>query len=74
MYTILGRYGPSPRKYGRAPLTENIQSLTYGRPPSLAMAHIDCKMAHDTTKNAAGHVEMSCQYTILRFLDLIPDN
>ncbi|KAH8116339.1 hypothetical protein DFH11DRAFT_1506188 [Phellopilus nigrolimitatus] len=38
---------------------DSWQSLTYGRPPSLAMAHIDCKMAHDTTKNAAGQVEMS---------------
>ncbi|KAI5122510.1 hypothetical protein M0805_001418 [Coniferiporia weirii] len=38
---------------------DSWQSLTYGRPPSLAMAHIDCKMAHETTTNAAGQVEMS---------------
>ncbi|KLO13295.1 hypothetical protein SCHPADRAFT_904359 [Schizopora paradoxa] len=38
---------------------DSWQSLTYGRPPSLSTAHIDCKMAHETTKNASGQVEMS---------------
>ncbi|EJD07477.1 uncharacterized protein FOMMEDRAFT_75316 [Fomitiporia mediterranea MF3/22] len=38
---------------------DSWQSLTYGRPPSLAMAHIDCKMAHETTKTPSGQVEMS---------------
>ncbi|EJD08184.1 uncharacterized protein FOMMEDRAFT_138150 [Fomitiporia mediterranea MF3/22] len=38
---------------------DSWQSLTYGRPPSLAMAHIDCKMAHETTKSPSGQVEMS---------------
>ena len=37
------------------------QSLTYGRPPSLAMAHVDCKMAHETRKDANGSIEMSCK-------------
>ncbi|KAL5492320.1 hypothetical protein ACEPAI_3767 [Sanghuangporus weigelae] len=38
---------------------DSWQSLTYGRPPSLAMAHIDSKMAHETTKDIAGNIEMS---------------
>ncbi|THH09731.1 hypothetical protein EW145_g1797 [Phellinidium pouzarii] len=42
-----------------ADISPNYQSLTYGRPPSLAMAHIDCKMAHETTKSDNGKVEMS---------------
>lgn len=50
---------------------DSWQSLTYGRPPSLSMAHIECKMAHETTKNPAGDVEMSCAYIfLLRIINL----
>ncbi|EGO23157.1 hypothetical protein SERLADRAFT_471933 [Serpula lacrymans var. lacrymans S7.9] len=38
---------------------DSWQSLTFGRPPSFALAHIDCQMAYDTTRNEAGEVEMS---------------
>ena len=54
-------------------VTEFSQSLTYGRPPSLAMAHIDCKMAHETTKDASGNVEMSCKHSRNLFLFLVSD-
>ncbi|KAG6888567.1 hypothetical protein C0995_007356 [Termitomyces sp. Mi166 len=38
---------------------DSWQSLTFGRPPSLSTLHIDSKFPHETTKNAAGEVEMS---------------
>ena len=38
-----------------------LQSLTYGRPPSLSTAHIDNQMPHPTTKDENGNVEMSCR-------------
>ncbi|KAF9258724.1 hypothetical protein L218DRAFT_1063037 [Marasmius fiardii PR-910] len=38
---------------------DSWQSLTYGRPPSFSLAHIDTKRPHETTKNAYGEVEMS---------------
>ncbi|KAG5645716.1 hypothetical protein DXG03_005411 [Asterophora parasitica] len=38
---------------------DSWQSLTFGRPPSLSMLHVDCKQPHDTVTNAAGEVEMS---------------
>jgi hypothetical protein len=38
---------------------DSWQSLTFGRPPSFALQHIDCGMAHETTKNSAGQIEMS---------------
>ncbi|KAH8093725.1 fungal-specific transcription factor domain-containing protein [Cristinia sonorae] len=38
---------------------DSWQSLTFGRPPSFAMAYIDCQMAHDTTETEQGDVEMS---------------
>lgn len=28
------------------------------------MAHIDSKMAHETTKNNAGQIEMTCTYPL----------
>ncbi|TDL23723.1 hypothetical protein BD410DRAFT_786992 [Rickenella mellea] len=38
---------------------DSWQSLTFGRPPSFSMAHIDSKMAFDTSTNSAGQIEMS---------------
>ncbi|KAL0060890.1 hypothetical protein AAF712_012354 [Marasmius tenuissimus] len=38
---------------------DSWQSLTYGRPPSFSLAHIDTKRPHETYKNAYGEVEMS---------------
>jgi hypothetical protein len=38
------------------------QSLTYGRPPSFSLAHIDTQKPFSTTKNAQGEVEMSCTF------------
>lgn len=35
------------------------------------MAHIDCKMAHETTTNKAGQVEMSCELQELLLLQSI---
>jgi hypothetical protein len=38
-----------------------LQSLTFGRPPSLSTIHIDSQLPHDPVTNAAGEVEMSCE-------------
>ncbi|KAF5336144.1 hypothetical protein D9611_006191 [Ephemerocybe angulata] len=38
---------------------DSWQSLTFGRPPSLATAHIDSKLPHETTTTPTGEVEMS---------------
>ncbi|KAF7317966.1 Fungal-trans domain-containing protein [Mycena kentingensis (nom. inval.)] len=38
---------------------DSWQSLTFGRPPSFSLAHIDTRLPHEPTKNAAGEVEMS---------------
>ncbi|EPQ56422.1 hypothetical protein GLOTRDRAFT_128366 [Gloeophyllum trabeum ATCC 11539] len=38
---------------------DSWQSLTFGRPPSFSMSHIDCQMAFETTQNERGEVEMS---------------
>ncbi|KAG7093834.1 hypothetical protein E1B28_007473 [Marasmius oreades] len=38
---------------------DSWQSLTYGRPPSFSLAHIDTKRPHETTKNAHSEIEMS---------------
>nr|GAT42913.1 predicted protein [Mycena chlorophos] len=38
---------------------DSFQSLTFGRPPTFSLAHIDTKLPHESTKNAAGEVEMS---------------
>lgn len=38
---------------------DSWQSLTFGRPNSFALSSIDCEMAHDTTINEHGEVEMS---------------
>ncbi|KAJ7453953.1 fungal-specific transcription factor domain-containing protein [Mycena galericulata] len=38
---------------------DSWQSLTFGRPPSFALAHIDAKMPHETTTNMSGETEMS---------------
>ncbi|KAJ7132086.1 fungal-specific transcription factor domain-containing protein [Mycena epipterygia] len=38
---------------------DSWQSLTFGRPPSFALAHIDTKLPHEHTTNMSGEVEMS---------------
>ncbi|KAJ7050558.1 fungal-specific transcription factor domain-containing protein [Mycena amicta] len=38
---------------------DSWQSLTFGRPPSFSLAHIDAKLPHESTTNQAGEVEMS---------------
>ncbi|TFK51695.1 hypothetical protein OE88DRAFT_1460474 [Heliocybe sulcata] len=38
---------------------DSWQSLTFGRPPSFSMSHIDCQMAFETTQNKKGEAEMS---------------
>lgn len=38
---------------------DSWQSLTFGRPTSFALSSIDCEMAHETTHNEQGDVEMS---------------
>lgn len=38
---------------------DSWQSLTFGRPPSFALSHIDAKLPHQTTINMSGDVEMS---------------
>ncbi|KAL1746787.1 fungal-specific transcription factor domain-containing protein [Schizophyllum fasciatum] len=38
---------------------DSWQSLTFGRPPSFAMTHIDTKYPLDTVKNERGEVEMN---------------
>ncbi|KAF5369213.1 hypothetical protein D9757_010030 [Collybiopsis confluens] len=38
---------------------DSWQSLTYGRPPSFSLAHIDTQKPFATSKNAQGEVEMS---------------
>ncbi|KAJ2923910.1 hypothetical protein H1R20_g13194, partial [Candolleomyces eurysporus] len=38
---------------------DSWQSLTFGRPPSLAAVHIDCKLPHETNTTLTGEVEMS---------------
>ncbi|CAK5273866.1 unnamed protein product [Mycena citricolor] len=35
------------------------QSLTFGRPPSFSLAHIDAKLPHGTTTDPSGETEMS---------------
>lgn len=37
---------------------ESLQSLTFGRPNSFVLSSIDCRMAHETTYNEFGDVEM----------------
>lgn len=44
----------------------SFQSLTFGRPPSISMIHVDCILPHDTYVNAAGDVEMGC--TLNKFI------
>ncbi|EGO22241.1 hypothetical protein SERLADRAFT_440265 [Serpula lacrymans var. lacrymans S7.9] len=38
---------------------DSWQSLTFGRPPSFSLAHIDCQMAFNTTQSETGEIEMS---------------
>ncbi|KAI0953849.1 hypothetical protein AcV7_007263 [Taiwanofungus camphoratus] len=38
---------------------DSWQSLTFGRPPSLSTAFIDCQIAQEATKNEQGEEEMS---------------
>ncbi|KAK7445467.1 hypothetical protein VKT23_014886 [Stygiomarasmius scandens] len=38
---------------------DSWQSLTFGRPPSFSLAHIDTKRPHENTKNSQGEVEMT---------------
>ncbi|KAA1468740.1 hypothetical protein DENSPDRAFT_834151 [Dentipellis sp. KUC8613] len=38
---------------------DSWQSLTYGRPPSFSLLHMDCQMAHEPYKNEQGEEEMS---------------
>ncbi|KAJ7035697.1 fungal-specific transcription factor domain-containing protein [Mycena alexandri] len=38
---------------------DSWQSLTFGRPPSFSLTHIDAKLPHDSITNVAGEVEMS---------------
>ncbi|KAJ6581244.1 fungal-specific transcription factor domain-containing protein [Mycena capillaripes] len=38
---------------------DSFQSLTFGRPPSFSLAHIDAKMPHGSTKSMSGEIEMS---------------
>ncbi|KAJ7460579.1 fungal-specific transcription factor domain-containing protein [Mycena latifolia] len=38
---------------------DSWQSLTFGRPPSFALAHIDARLPHEPTTNMSGEVEMS---------------
>ncbi|KAF5355307.1 hypothetical protein D9758_005988 [Tetrapyrgos nigripes] len=38
---------------------DSWQSLTFGRPPSFSLAHIDSQRPHETVKNSQGEVEMS---------------
>jgi hypothetical protein len=42
-------------------LLKSCQSLTFGRPISFTLSSIDCEMAHDTTHNEVGELEMSCK-------------
>lgn len=65
MYTTRGRHVDIPFFRNVTDQLAVIQSLTYGRPPSLAMAHVDCKMAHETRKDANGSVEMSCACAVI---------
>ncbi|KAI0321025.1 fungal-specific transcription factor domain-containing protein [Amylostereum chailletii] len=46
---------------------DSWQSLTYGRPPSFSMMHIDCQMAHETYTNEKGEEEMSFEAWKHRF-------
>ncbi|KAG5220977.1 zinc cluster transcription factor [Salix suchowensis] len=39
-------------------------SLTFGRPPSFALCHIDTKMPFEKTRNEKGDVEMTCMSMI----------
>lgn len=49
------------------------QSLTFGRPPSFSLAHIDTKMPHTSTTNMSGEIEMSCmpEYVLRSLSDII---
>ncbi|KAJ7257895.1 fungal-specific transcription factor domain-containing protein [Mycena haematopus] len=38
---------------------DSFQSLTFGRPPSFSIHHIDTKRPHDSTTSPSGEVEMS---------------
>ncbi|PPQ65877.1 hypothetical protein CVT24_011208 [Panaeolus cyanescens] len=38
---------------------DSWQSLTFGRPPSLSSAHIDCELPHEVVKGENGDVDMS---------------
>ncbi|KAJ6624985.1 hypothetical protein B0H10DRAFT_1783893 [Mycena sp. CBHHK59/15] len=38
---------------------DSWQSLTFGRPPSFALSHIDAQLPHGTTIHLSGEVEMS---------------
>lgn len=55
-------------------LTQFLQSLTFGRPPSLAAVHIDCKLPHETSTTPTGEVEMSCRcrWVIVEHFDADP--
>ena len=42
-------------------LLKLLQSLTFGRPSSFPLSSIDCEMAHPTSQNEVGELEMSCE-------------
>lgn len=44
---------------------DSWQSLTFGRPPSFSMFHIDCRMPYDTVETPSGQIEMSCGFHYL---------
>ena len=37
------------------------QSLTYGRPPSFSVLHIDTQMPQESARDESGEEEMSCE-------------
>ncbi|KAF8271618.1 fungal-specific transcription factor domain-containing protein [Lactarius quietus] len=46
---------------------DSWQSLTYGRPPSFSVLHIDTQMPQDSTRDESGEEEMSFQLWKYRF-------
>ncbi|VDB88587.1 unnamed protein product [Peniophora sp. CBMAI 1063] len=70
------KMGEDEAKKRRALLWEVVtydswQSLTYGRPPSMSMVHVDCQFPEAPIKNERGQTDMSFEMWKHRFVENI---